>query len=105
MAYRVDITARAARNLRTIYRTIHADDSAQAHAWFNGLETSVLSLAEHPNRCAVTPEDETLRHLLYGHKPDTYRVIFTVDEARRIVTVLHIRHGKRQPLKVGEKRD
>ena len=30
MAYRVELTARAGRNLRTLYRNIHAEDSAQA---------------------------------------------------------------------------
>ena len=71
MAYRVELTARAGRNLRTLYRNIHAEDSAQAQAWFNGLERAVLSLDEHPSRCPPTPEDPTLRHLLYGTKPDT----------------------------------
>jgi hypothetical protein len=28
MAYRVELTARAGRNLRTLYRNIHAENSA-----------------------------------------------------------------------------
>jgi plasmid stabilization system protein ParE len=102
MAYRVELTARAGRNLRRIYRSIHADDSAQAHAWFNGLERAVLSLDEHPSRCPPTPEDATLRHLLYGAKPDTYRIIFRIDERSLAVAVLHIRHGARKPMRVRE---
>jgi toxin ParE1/3/4 len=102
MAYRVELTARAGRNLRRIYRTIHAEDSAYARAWFNGLERAVLNLDEHPNRCPPTPEDATLRHLLYAVKPDTYRVIFRVDDLSHRVTVLHIRHGAREPLKARE---
>jgi toxin ParE1/3/4 len=99
MAYRVDVTARAARNLRSIYRDIHAGDSGQAHAWFNGLEKAVLSLSEHPSRCPITQEDARLRHLLYGAKPDTYRIIFTIHERSQVVTVLHIRHGARNAFK------
>lgn len=48
MTYRVDLTARAIRNLRRIYRDINATNSGQARTWFNGLEAAVLSLDEHP---------------------------------------------------------
>ncbi len=95
MAYRVDLTERAARNLRRIYLTINAEDSAQARAWFNGLEKTVLSLDEHPARGAPIPEGGDLRQLLYGRKGHRYRTIYAIDEANRVVTVLHIRHGSR----------
>ena len=95
------MTARASRNLGTIFQHIHAEDSVQAQTWLNALEKSVLSLSEYPSRCPVTPEDAGLRHLLYGKKPDTYRIIFVIDERSRVVTVLHIRHGARQSLKAG----
>ena len=101
MTYRVKLTARAGRNLRRIYRDINAEDSGQAHAWFNGLEAAILSLDEYPNRCAVTPEDSSLRHLLYGNPPHIYRVVYAIDEHSRVVTVLHIRHGARLPLRRG----
>jgi plasmid stabilization system protein ParE len=99
MAYRVELTARAGRNLRRIYRTIHAEDSAQARAWFNDLERSELNLDEHPSRCPPTPEDGALRHLLYGARPNTYRIIFRIDDRNHLVTVLYIRRGAREPLK------
>ncbi len=98
MAYRVELTARAGRNLRRIYRTINAADSDQALTWFNGLERAVLSLGEYPSRSPVIPEYENLRHLLYGGKPHVYRIIYAIDDTRRVVTVVHIRHGARQPL-------
>jgi len=96
VAYRVDLTERAARNLRRIYRTINAEDSARARDWFNGLEKAVFSLDEHPARAPVIPEDDSPRHLLYGRKPNVYRIIYAVDECNRVVTVLHIRHGARK---------
>ena len=43
MAYRVDLTERAARDITRIYRTINAENSVQARAWFNGLERVILS--------------------------------------------------------------
>jgi hypothetical protein len=43
----------------------------------------------------VTPENDKLRHLLYGNKPHIYRAIYRVAEKQRLVDVLHIRHGAR----------
>jgi toxin ParE1/3/4 len=95
MTFRVELTARAGRDLRNIYRRIHADSSMQAFAWFNGLEAIVHSLDEYPNRGAITPESNKLRHLLYGNKPHIHRIIYSVDQRAKKVRVLHIRHGAR----------
>jgi toxin ParE1/3/4 len=96
MAYRVDLTERAARNLRRVYRTINAEDSAQARDWFNGLEKATISLDENPARAPVILEDDSPQHLPYGRKPNIYRIIYAIDERNRVVTVLHIRHGARE---------
>lgn len=98
MTYRVELTARARRDLERLYRAINAASSELARIWFNGLEAAVLSLDQHPARCPVTPENPGLRHLLYGRKGHVYRIIYALDEPRRVVTVLHIRHGARRPL-------
>jgi len=95
MPYRVDLTERAARDLRRIYATTNAEDSQRARIWFNGLERAILGLDEHPARGAASPEDGDLRHLLYGRKGHRYRIIYAIDEVVRVVTVLHIRHGAR----------
>ena len=34
-----------------------------------------------------------LRQLLYGAKRDVYRVLYEIDEGKKIVRVLTIRHG------------
>lgn len=96
MAYRVEVTARAARDLGRIYRDINAEHARQAADWFNGLESLVLSLEDHPSRGAVIPEDAKLLQLLYGAKPYVYCVIYAIDEPAQLVRVLHIRHGARQ---------
>lgn len=105
MTYRVDLTERAARNLRHIYQTIDAADATQARAWFNGLEQAILSLEEHPSRGAPTQEDRNLRHLLYGRGRHRYRIIYAIDETNRVVTVLHIRHGARDAFTADEPDD
>jgi hypothetical protein len=46
-----------------------------ARRWFNALERVVYSL-------------ERLPHLLYGKKPNRYRIIYEIDEPHRIVRVL-----------------
>ena len=68
MAYRVDVLPRAARDLRTLYAYIGAQDSVQARTWFNDLETLIDSLDEQPERGAITPEDHNLRQLLFGSR-------------------------------------
>lgn len=96
MAYLVDLTARAERDLAYLYAEINAEYSDAALKWYLGLKEAILSLEDHPNRCPVTHENANLRHLLYGHKPHVYRVIFRVLERRKRVHVLHIRHGARR---------
>jgi plasmid stabilization system protein ParE len=96
MTYRVELTTRASRDLKRIFRHINAENSPQAVAWFNSLEAAILSLEQYPQRSAATPENKTLRHLLFGNKPNIYRVIYAIDERARIVRVLHIRHGARR---------
>ena len=93
MAYRVDLTDRAQRDLRRLYRIINAEHSTQARTWFNGIEAQILSPHEHPARNPTIPEDSSLRHLLYGRGRNVYRIIYTIDESSRMVSVLHIRHG------------
>ena len=93
MTYLVELTERAVRDLRHIYRRVNAANSRQARDWFNELEVVVFSLDQNPNRGAITPEDETLRQLRFGKKRNVYRIIYSIDEQRQIVRVLHIRHS------------
>lgn len=102
MAYLVRIAARAERDLVSLYGDINAPDSAPARQWYQGLKQAILSLAEKPNRCPVTPENKRFRHLLYGKKPSLYRVIYRVDDRQRRVDVLHIRHGKRREFRAAD---
>lgn len=98
MAYRVNLTARAAQDLDNIYQYIQAGNSQKAADWFNGLHEALQSLNSLPHRSPAIREDSDLRHLLYGNKPHVYRVIYSVDDKREIVTILTIRHGARSPL-------
>jgi toxin ParE1/3/4 len=97
-AYLVNISSRAERDLDSLYEEINAEYSDLALNWYRGLKQAVMSLEERPNRCPLTYKKDKLRHLLYGHKPNVYRVIYRVQEKQKQVEVLHIRHGARRKL-------
>jgi toxin ParE1/3/4 len=96
MAYLVSITSRAQRDLAQLYEEIEAEHSLAALKWYLGLKKAILSLEERPNRSPVMRTRGKLRQLLYGRKPNVYRVIYRVLEKNRQVEVLHIRHGARR---------
>ena len=103
MTYRVELAYRAVRDLEILYMEKNAAESQAAARWYNGLEEAVYMLATHPHRCPAAPEarkaKRKLLHLLYGKKPHIYRVIYEVDERKKTVLVLTIRHGARRKLR------
>ena len=102
MGYPVRIAAGAERDLALSYECIHAEDSDAAFEWCRGLNLQFLALETFPNRNPLTPEDPKLRHLLYGQKPDVYRILYRVGEKPKSVEVLHIRHGAMKRFKPGD---
>ena len=102
MAYLVNLTVRAQRDLAFLYLQSNAEDSDAALKWYAGPKEAILSLEEQPNRCPVAPESDKFRHLLYGQKPHIYRAIYRVLERQKRVEVLHIRHGARRRFKAAD---
>jgi len=106
MAYHIEFADRAAHDLEALYVEKNAAEFEVASRWYNDLEDAVYGLATYPNRCPAAPEARRLRrelrHLLYGKKPNVYRVIFEVDERRQTVWVLTVRHGARRRLKASD---
>jgi toxin ParE1/3/4 len=99
MAYLVNVTARATRDLAELYGEINAEHFEAALKWYRGLKQVIVSLEHHPTRCPLMPGEDDFRQLLYGHKPHVYRVIYRVRERQQQADVLHIRHGARGNLK------
>ncbi len=97
MAYLVELTRRAERDLRDLYDRVSAEDTAVAADWFNGLEEAIYTLERLPRRCPIAAESKkakrNLRHLLYGAKRDVYRIIFEIDERHLVVRILTVRHA------------
>ena len=100
MTYRVELADRAVRDLELLFLEKNVADSPAAARWFNRLEQAVGALGKYPFRCPAAPESRKMKrrlfHLLYGRKPHVYRVIYEIDEQRRTVWVLTIRHAARQ---------
>jgi toxin ParE1/3/4 len=84
MPYRVEVTARASQDLDSIYRFIQAAESHHAAAWFNGLHSTLHSLGDMPQRGPEIRESSSRRHLLYGNKPHIYRVIYFINEDKKL---------------------
>jgi plasmid stabilization system protein ParE len=107
MAYAVELTLRAERDLDDLYEYLSAEQSAVARRWFNGLEKAIFTLERFPRRCPRAPEarraSRPLRQLFYGNRPDVYRILYEIDEPRQIVWVLTIRHGARDALVARER--
>jgi len=99
MAYLVRIASRAERDLFHIYGKIHVEHAGVALEWYFGLKKAIFRLQERPSRCPFTRNWGPLRHLLYGHKPHIYHVIFRVLPKPKQVEVLHVRHGARRKFK------
>lgn len=92
--YRIRVTEAADREALDVFRYIAADSPINAARWYEGLLRVIESLSIFPERCPRAPEsdafDEPLRQKRYGR----YRILFII--RRRIVFVLHVRHGARR---------
>jgi hypothetical protein len=56
MAYLVNVTVRAQRDLARLYREIDAEHSDAALKWYRGFRKAILGLEEQAHRCPATPE-------------------------------------------------
>lgn len=102
MAFRVEVSAQAERDAEQILDWLLTRHSGRPGIdWFLALDDAFTSLTEFPERCPLAPENTRfpfeIRQLLYGRKPHTYRILFTINE--NVVQILHIRHGRRKPIR------
>jgi len=96
MAYAVNITPRAERDLADLYDKINAEESEVALSWYRGL-TELHSQSGRESE--PVPRDRVERKSqasAHGNKPRIYRVIYGVIEEERRVQILQIRHGARR---------
>ena len=83
MAFRVRLLPRASHDLETIYRQVIQESPIQGSDWYNGLQRSIYSLKDLPERCPVASKLSTdidiVRRLLYGTYPHVYNVYYHGD--------------------------
>ncbi len=101
MVFRVKTTTKAKRDLDEILERLLTQEAGEPGLrWFRGLRDAVASLSRSPQRCALAPENSAfpfeVRHLLYGRRANMYPVLFSIEA--ETVSVLHVRHGRRQPI-------
>ena len=106
MAYRVELTDQAQRDLENLHKRLPADDSNAVVSWLDQLEDAIFSLERFPLRCPLAPEKRLsrrgIRHLLFGAKRDVYRVLYDIDEKHRIVRIRTVRHGSMDEFLLGK---
>ena len=98
MSYKVVIDAGAANDAEDAYLYIANRSPGNAARWYNGLIDAMFTLEDLPRRCPIAPEsrylDREIRQLIHGN----YRILFTIDSAKKAVRILHVRHGARRAL-------
>jgi plasmid stabilization system protein ParE len=98
VTYRVVVTAKANIDAIRAFRWKAEHSAKVAERWYAGLEKAIASLSKFPERHPVAEDESerlgiTLRLMVYGRKPGTYRLLFSIEGD---TVVLHyIRHGAR----------
>ncbi len=103
MKYEVIVTPEAQEGIRNSFEYIYERAPLNAARWLRKLYRQIDTLEGSPARCGFAREreylEEGLRQLLFK----SHRVIFRIDEARKAVYVLHVRHASRRA--IGEVQD
>src|SRR5581483_9891473 len=101
MSYQVVVQPSAQVEMEAAYEWTAERAPMTAARWYNRFVDASRSLAEHPERCPLAPENEyfpeEVRNLLYGKRKNAYLIIFTI--RGDTLHVLHVRQGSRQVLK------
>ena len=105
MAYRVNASGPAKKDVKAAYEWIAEDYPDLAEEWYKGLIAAVNSLDEMPRRCPAAREQRKykreLRQLLYGKGKSAYRILFTIQPGEEdgedgVVRIVRIWHTARK---------
>ena len=103
MAYRVVLADSAKADAHRIYEHVVAEAPLRGPPWFEELLESLHSLNRLPRRCPLAREAKKARReircLLFGKRRHVFRILYEVEDARKTVWILHIRHGARRDIK------
>ncbi len=93
MDFRLQYTQRALNDLAEITAFIAEDDAESASRFGSSLLDHLDLLARFPRMGVVIAKRPAVRKL--SHSP--VLVYYRVHEAKRLIEVLHLRHGARRP--------
>lgn len=100
MNYPVIITPSAKADIFETNTWLLENHPIFAEKWLWEMSCAVSSLAKFPERCPVSEEskafDVTVRQLLFGRRPNVYRMLFSVHEDK--VFVLRVRSTRQRSL-------
>jgi plasmid stabilization system protein ParE len=106
MAYRVVLADSAKTDADHLWNWVVSQAPRKGPAWFERLIDALYSLETLPQRCPKAREADTakrpIRCLLFGKRHGVYRILYEIDEKRRTVWILHIRHGALKDLPSSE---
>lgn len=114
MSYRWELAAEATRSIEQQMIWYEADEKRGgielADRWLAKLEPALEKLAAAPSRFGFAPENGRwlpqveLRQMLFRpwKSGSGWRVLYTMDEGRKLVTILQIRHKRRRWLEAEE---
>lgn len=98
MKYTVEITPIASSDIQSAFRYIHDRSPVNAEKWLRGIYKVISALEDFPHRGGIAPEatylGENIRHRVFK----SHRIIYWVDEGKKLVHILHVRHGSRRAL-------
>ena len=96
--YRVILSPQTSADLADIHGHIAADSPQSAASVIAGLTDAVDSLQHLPKRHPVYPiRGRPAAEVVRRMPVPPYLIYYRVDDARRVVEVITIRHGKRRP--------
>jgi plasmid stabilization system protein ParE len=106
VAYQVALADSAKADVNQIYDWVVERAPIRGPEWFQELIDCLYSLEALPRRCPFAREavlaKREIRCLFFGKRRDAYRILYEIDEARKTVWVLHIRHGALRDLSPAE---
>jgi len=100
MIYDVLISDPALDELEQAFNWLLERTTVHAPTWYDGIVAAIKTLATNPQRCPKAQEavsfGREVRQLLYGHRPHTYRILYSI--RGQSVVILHVRHSARERL-------
>lgn len=100
MNYQVIITPSAKADIFETNTWLLENYPHVAEKWLWGTSQKITSLLNLSERCPRSSESEAfdvvIRHLIYGKKPHTYRILFSIQEEK--VYVLRVRSTKQKSI-------